>query len=334
MPFVAFGVALVATVWLWGRNLANPLVMGQAEGPEANVTSPVSGRVARLAVDLYQQVRAGDLVAIVDTSDPQVLSNTVAVIRAEMEAIRTDAGFRVGDRVRLAQLQMDWLSLKSELPSLNAQLQFWEAEYKRLGNLAQDQVESERDLQFAKSEAERLQAEVREKTVEAEATEKALKELAPDNSGNTSKLVQGELAVATERLRLAEAKLQPISLRAPISGRVTKLSVLQEGNVIRGDVVATIASPTVDRIVGYIGQPVRLEPKEGMRVEIRSRGTDRELGQAQIAYVGPRIELFNAPLRVRGMGAAQERGLPIVTTVPPGMKLRPGELVDLRILEN
>ena len=98
--------------------------------------------------------------------------------------------------------------------------------------------------------------------------------------------------------------------------------------------IATIASPVVERIVGYLGQPVRLEPKVGSKVEVRSRGAVREVGQSQIAYVGPRIELFNAPLRVRGMGAAQERGLPIVVTVPPTMRLRPGELVDIYIQVN
>ena len=32
------------------------------------------------------------------------------------------------------------------------------------------------------------------------------------------------------------------------------------------------------------------------------------------------------------MGAAQERGLPFVVSLPPDMKLLPGELVDVTIL--
>jgi hypothetical protein len=74
-----------------------------------------------------------------------------------------------------------------------------------------------------------------------------------------------------------------------------------------------------------------VEPTVGMKVEVRSRGVRRTVGQGEIIHVGPRMQLFDAPLRIRGMGNAQERGLPIVVTVPPEMKLRPGELVDLTL---
>jgi hypothetical protein len=72
----------------------------------------------------------------------------------------------------------------------------------------------------------------------------------------------------------------------------------------------------------------------GMKAEVRSRGLVRKVGEAQVTDIGPRIELFDAPLRVRGMGAAQERGLPIMISIPPNMSIRPGELVDIRLLVN
>jgi hypothetical protein len=72
----------------------------------------------------------------------------------------------------------------------------------------------------------------------------------------------------------------------------------------------------------------------GMRAEIRTRGQTRTLVETQVTHVGPRIELFDAPLRVRGMGAAQERGLPIVMAIPPNLEVRPGELLDIRLLLN
>jgi hypothetical protein len=34
------------------------------------------------------------------------------------------------------------------------------------------------------------------------------------------------------------------------------------------------------------------------------------------------------------MGSAQERGLPVIVSVPDDLKLRPGELVDLRLIAN
>jgi hypothetical protein len=125
--------------------------------------------------------------------------------------------------------------------------------------------------------------------------------------------------------------MRPVVITAPIDGRVSRIDKLGGARVAAGEPILMIASPEVEYILGYLGQPLRIEPKPGMRVEVRSRGLNRTVGEGQVTDVGPRIELFNAPLRVRGMGNAQERGLPILVSVPPNMKLRPGELVDLSL---
>lgn len=334
LPVLSFALVLGLSVWLWGLNLANPLVMGQAEGLTANVVTATPGRVARLEVALFQPVKQGDVIAVVDASDPQILSNTVAVIQAEMDAIRADAGMDSGDRVRLAQFQMDWLTQRSELASLRAEQQYAEAELVRQERLFKEAISSQSDLDIARRDVERLTQAVKEKSAGVNAAEVALRELDPNRSEAGSASVRATLAVAAERLHLAEAQLQPMLLRAPIDGYVTKLDFAADATVVRGTILAVIASPKVDRIIGYIPQPVRLEPKVGMKLEIRTRGTHRQLAQTEISHVGPRIEIFDAPLRVRGMGAAQERGLPIVVGVPPELNLRPGELVDMRLLNN
>ncbi len=331
MPFAAFVIVFAIAVWLWGRNLANPLIVGRAEGPEAALVSPVSGRVAQLHANLYQQVQAGDVIAVVDASDPMVLSNTIALIHAEMEAVRADAGFSAGDKVRYAQFQLEWLTQRAELASLRAELQYSEGEIERVTKLAQEKVASQFEIDVAKRDRDRLKREVDEKAAAVDAAEKALAELNPAGR-NESAAVKAALAVAAEQLRVAEVELQPMVLRAPISGFVTKLEVVAQGTVVRGSPVATIASPGVDRIIGYIGQPIRIEPKVGMKAQVRSRSAGRAVGEAQVAQIGPRIELFDAPLRVRGMGAAQERGLPIVVTVPPNLHLRPGEFVEITLV--
>lgn len=96
--------------------------------------------------------------------------------------------------------------------------------------------------------------------------------------------------------------------------------------------IVTIADPKVDRIVAFLGQPFGVEPRVGMEVVVRSRGHHRMVARSHITHVGPRVELFTAPLRIRGMGAAQERGLPFIVSVPAGMNLRPGELVDISLV--
>jgi multidrug resistance efflux pump len=332
IPGLAFAAVLVTTIWLWGKNLANPTVMGQAESIVSDVASPKSGRIAQLNVALFQEVKAGDIIAVVDATDPRVLSNTLAVIRAEMALIRAEAGLDMGDRIRLAEFRMLWMENRAELAAARAQLAYAESEFSRQQTLFDQKLEKESVYEYTRRDRDQLLSLVEEKATAVATAEKALKELDPATSNSPA--IQLALAVAEQKLQLAEAQLQPIILTAPIGGRISRLEKLAGATVVAGDDIATIANPTAERIVGYLSQPLRIEPKVGMRAEIRCRGLVRNVGEARITQIGPRIEAFDAPLRVRGMGAAQERGLPIIMSVPPNLSVRPGEIVDIRLLIN
>ena len=334
LPILTFVAVLAATVWLWGKNLANPMVMGQAESLQADVVSPIKGRIVRLNVTQFQEVKAGDVIAAVETIDSQMLTNSVAIVRAELEALRANAGLDAGDRVRLADFQLGWMISRADLTTAQARLNWAEAEYERVRALAAEKFSSQQDLEVALRDRDQIRREVEQRTIAVTNAEKAWRDLNPDNANVDSPGMKSMLTVAEEKLRLAEAQLQPTLVTAPIDGCVSKLNEMTGSVVIDGDPIATIANPTANRIVGYLSQPLRIEPKVGMKAEIRSRGLVRTTGETQVTLVGPRIELFDAPLRIRGMGAAQERGLPIVMGIPPNMHVRPGELVDIRLLIN
>lgn len=330
LPHVTFGLVLIAVIWLWGRNLANPFLTGQAEGLEADVASPRAGRISQLNVVLYQDVKAGDVIAIVDALDPMILSNTLNLAQAEMNVIRTDGGFRPTDKVRYAEFEFEWLNLRAELATLKAQQTSAEIAFQRESKLLEDKLSSQADFDIAKRDFEVAQQSLNQKQEVVNAMEKKLKELNPA-SPEQSSYVSAALAVAEQKFRVAEAQLAPLKLIAPISGRIRTLSKLSGATVSTGDPIVTISSPEVRHIVGFLGQPLRLEPKVGERVIVRSRGVGRSQGVATITHIGPRVEMFDSPLRVRGMGTAQSRGLPIIVSLPANLKLLPGELVDLTI---
>ena len=332
LPPVSFVIVLLLTVWLWSVNMVNPLLFGTAESRQADVLSPVDGRVVKLLVEQYQQVKAGDLIAVVDAVKPEVLTNTVAMIRAEIEAIRADAGFDAGDKVRYAQFQLDWMQQRAELASLKVSLAWAEAEFERISRLMKESISFQEEYDTAKRDLEDAKAQIAEKQALVDQSGQTIKRLNPDTFDPDTAAVRAAIAVAQQQLKLAESELQPVYLTAPITGQISKVNKFADSIVATAEVIASISDPQVDRIIGYVSQPIRLEPKVGMAVEIRTRGAQRMIGRAQITHVGPRIELFTAPLRIRGMGAAQERGLPFVVSLPPDMKLLPGELVDVTIL--
>jgi HlyD family secretion protein len=334
IPGLAFVTVLGITVWLWGKNLANPVVMGQAESMVAEVASPAPGRIAQLNVTLFQEVKAGDVIAVVDATDPLVLSNTVAVIRAKMGLIRAEAALDNGDKIRLADFRLSWMIRRAELAAAQAQLIYARTELERATALVTARIDTTNALDIAQRDFDQLTVEVEQKSLAVQAAEKTWHELDPALPAIESPATQAALAVAEQELHLAETQLQPIKLTAPISGLISRMEKPAGSTVVRGAPIVTIASTIPNRIIGYLSQPLRIEPKVGMRAEVRSRGMVRKVGEAQVTKIGPRIELFDAPLRVRGMGAAQERGLPIIVSIPPNMSIRPGEIVDIRLLLN
>jgi multidrug resistance efflux pump len=334
LPVMSFVGVLVLTLWLWSENTVNPLVFGTAEGPTADIISPIDGRVVKLMVQQFDTVTNGQVVAVVDAAQPEVLTNTVAMIHAEMEQIRADAGFDSGDKVRYAQFQLDWMQQRTELASLKTHLTWAEAEFERTARLLKESISYQEEYDTAKRDLDDAKAQIVEKEALVQQSGEAIKRLNPDTFNPDTPAVRAGIQVAEQQLKLAEAQLQPVYLRSPINGQVTKVSKFTESMVTRAEVIATISDPNIDRILCYVSQPIRLDPKPGDPVEIRTRGTDRQRQLTEIAYVGARIELFTGPLRIRGMGAAQERGIPfVITNVPPELKvkLRPGELVDVTI---
>ncbi len=332
LPALSFLVVLGLTVWLWTVNMTNPLLFGTAESNLADIACSQPGRIARLMVTPYQDVKMGDVIAIVDPLNPGVLTNTLNRIRAEMEVIRADAGADQGDKVRYAQYQLDWMLERAELAVLKSQLHWAENEFQRISKLAKEKVTDESALETAQRDMEQARLAIEEKTAVVAAASKTLQTLDPEKSSDDSRSVRAGLAVAEMELRLAEAELQPIVLTAPITGRVSRVNKFAGSSVAQNETIVTISDPKVDRILGYVAQPIRVEPKVGMAVELRTRGAQRVVARSLITHVGPRVEFFTAPLRVRGMGAAQERGLPFVVSVPPEMNLLPGELVDVSLV--
>ena len=332
LPLLTFAGVLGVTLWLWMINQANPLVMGTAQGLEADVSCPESGTLVELRVVRYQEVRKGAVIGILQAGNSQVASNSLAVLKAEMEVLRAEGGYDAGDRLRYGQFQLDWMLERAELVALRQQLAYAEAEHERVRQLLASQIADQSAYDIAKRDLDQARESVAVMSTAVETTGQALTELEPTRAATSSPSVRASLALLDRKLRLMEATFRPVELKSPIDGRISKIFKLQGTSVARGEPILTVASPEVDYILGYIGQPIRVEPSQGMEVEVRSRGLHRSVGQAQVTEVGPRIELFNAPLRVRGMGNAQQRGLPILVSIPANMQLRPGELVDLRLL--
>jgi multidrug resistance efflux pump len=211
-----------------------------------------------------------------------------------------------------------------------------EAEQQRMEALYKDKIVSQRTFEQAKAAQDRYNSEVSELS---RIVEEQGKEFAQSQITNTPALSQindqplrAAIAVQESKLRLTEAELSPITLIATADGMVSVIYHRTGEAITAGEPIITIAAFNPVRIVGYIRAPVMNEPSVGTRVEVRSRGPNRNVGFANIVEVGTQLEAVSPVLAGPVKFSNIELGLPISVSLPPNLKIRPGELVDLTLL--
>jgi len=340
LPPVVFLGVIFAVGFLWKDYVAAPSMVGQAEPVLAHVSSYKPGVLTGLSVNRFQKVKAGDVIGQVVVTDSKILSSSLAVIQSEIELLRVNMD-PIAKQQRTVmdynQLQLEWMRERARLTSAKVNLQLAETEYHRTEALYQDKIIAQRLFDQSKANKERLENEVSELTLLVEKAEANLRLLqltnAPDFSVISTDPIVAAINVQKTKLKLTEDELSPVLLRAPIDGVVTSIFFRSGESVTPGQPIISIATEIPVRIVGYLRTPILSEPKPGMEVEIRTRGTRRETGHAKIVEVGAQMEAI--PLAMQGVAklTGTELGLPLDITLPANLSIRPGELVDITFLQ-
>jgi hypothetical protein len=341
IPAVAFCSAIVAIAFLWKSNIAAPTLVGQAEPNETKVSCYKPGMLAELTVTRFQKVKNGDPIGQVLVTDPKILASSLSVIQAEIESLRISMQPMARQQhtaMEYSGLQLDWMRERAQLAMARVNLQLTEAELQRIEALYKDKIVSQRAYEQAKASHDKCKSEVDELSV---IVEQQAKEFNPSQLTNTIGISQindqplrAAIAVQESKLRLTEAELSPIPLIANADGMVNVIYHRTGEAITAGEPIITIAAFNPIRIVGYIRAPVMSEPTVGTRVEVRSRGPGREVGIANIVEVGTQLEMIAPALAAPVKFTAVELGLPISVSLPPNLKIRPGEIVDLTLLSN
>jgi HlyD family secretion protein len=235
--------------------------------------------------------------------------------------------------VDYAQLRLDWMRQRADLAAAQVNLQLAEAELRRTEELFKSKVASESALDTARASYGALQRQVAELQKLVAEGEQNFSNLQPGNGADISRIsdepMRAAIAVQEAKLRQTEAELSPLLLRAPLDGVVTTIYHRSGEAVTAGQPILTIASTASARIVGYLRAPFRAEPKPGDRVQVRTRNLRREAGVAQIVGVGAQLEPVPAALQSTFRLAGAELALPVDISMPPNLRIRPGELVDI-----
>lgn len=343
VPAALFCAVLAGAFYVWKENVVPVSMVGRLETVQTDVASPQAGTLAQMRVARFQTVSAGDPIVDVITTDSKVLAASLAVIKAEVDLLRAErAPIIASDRAAIdyEQMRMDWMKYRVELATARVNLQLAEAEFQRDEKLYADKIVSKSNYETSLAYRDALRKEVEEKEGLVKASEQSVQKL-QETTRSESNPLAAAIKVEEEKLRLAEAQMSPITLRAPMDGSVIMVHRYNGENVGAGVPIVTISAVQSDHIIGYIRQPFYAQPVKDMAVKIRTRGSSRHEGVGKILDVGPQLQPLNdafmPPTRWNNL---VELGLPVYVSMPaelksgPGepMKVHPGEFVDMILM--
>jgi multidrug resistance efflux pump len=329
LPVLVFVLGIGVAILLWTRWVAPPTLVGEAEAVRTELRSFHAGRIVELRTDLLQPVQAGDVIGQVIVNEPHVLETSLAVIRAEMEVLRQTTNLAI------EQQQLDLLNKRVQLVALKGQLQLADATLSRTTALHRARLITEEEFDQARNTRDSVQAQLE---AQAELVRRAELGLRATDAGEPAvpthtQTLRATLAQKSEQLKLLEAQLGPRPLIAPIDGIVTQVYRRTGEAVATAEPIVQITAPRFERIVGFLRQPLPLEPKPGMAVEVRTRTFVRRSALSTVAQVGRQLEPLTptllAAMRLPVSTLPSEYGIRVHIVPPAGLELRPGEHVDL-----
>lgn len=335
LPVLVFVTGIVVAALLWTHWVAPPTLVGETEAVRTDVRTTHSGTLMDLNVDLLAPVKAGQAIGRVLVSDPKVLDASLGVIRAEIEVLRSTTN------MSFERLHLDFMSKRVELVSLQSQLYQAEATLARVASLYKIKLVTDEEYEEAKNTRDGFQARVK-------AQQELITRIEPDlqptkvTDGRTVPTATAAGLIASvkqkeEQLRLIEAQMSPVPLIAPIDGVVTLLHRRSGEVVTTSESILQISATRTTRIIGFLRQPLPVEPKAGMEVQVRTRTFLRRVGVAHVVQVGTQLEPISptllAAMRLPVANIPTDFGLRVHVAVPENLGLRPGEQVDLIIRE-
>ena len=227
LPLVVFLSAIVVIACLWQGRISAPTMVGQVDGALANVQFASGQGAGGTRVARFQKGAGREFIASVVIADPKLVEASLAVIRSEIEMLRTDLATVIPQKryaVDHAQLRLGWMKERADLAAAKVNMQLAEIGLWRSDELFKDKIIAPSEHDYAK------------------ATCDALKEpkwpnwpgwwpkgMPPSNRFppiiRRTPSASGSLLTAIgnreTKLRLTEAQLSPVTLRAPIARTVT-----------------------------------------------------------------------------------------------------------------
>lgn len=335
LPILMFAMTAFIASMLWHDAVSPSMLLGEVSAHRVSVNSTSAATIQRLTTRRLALVKAGDPIAELSPTDTRasldLIQSDLSLLR--LKANETSANDSQG-RMMLdyERLHLDWMSEKIALVQSEANQRRANMDLEVSKGLVKEATQSPRFLQEAELAKASADAEVQERKSLVEALGsrlQVLRDLQPTFNAKPDDSLKLTINNLETRLSDAEQSQRLITLRSPIDGIVTSVLHSEGESIAANEPLITITALQPGNIIGYLRQPLPVEPAIGMEVEVRSHGRSRQKSISTVVHVGSQFELITNPSL--HPSTTPEVGLPVEVLLPPDLKLRPGEIVSLVI---
>jgi multidrug resistance efflux pump len=349
--------ACVAVLVLVSRQRAHYVEgIGLAEGRTSTIAPAVDGTLESVAVDLFTEIQAGQIVAVMndlivraelDVASAELgrLGAVLTAERRELETDQTDRQLAALDDVRRFRMneedaRLKYLDMTVRQETNTVELERLRIQMDRYRSLVAQNIGEAQQYDETRLRYETLKKEIEENTTAIAAAKQQLdqamarrteRESRPLDAASEDFLlpVRSQLEVQQARIQQIRERRAQLVLRSPIDGRVAQLLRGPGETVLAGDPVLVIADRTSHRVVAYLKEDAAQRVQPGAEVLLKSQGRPQVSARARVARLGAAIE--NLPPAAQGMPLITQRGYPVlIDVIAPGTFI-PGERIAVRI---
>lgn len=354
LPFIIWCIAIYIVVAVYKNEHSYFGAEGVVELNEYIIAPLLEGTVQSISVDLYQEVKVGEVVGVIDNTIIKAQLETAEAelkkIKAELIAMTVDMsggnlqGINTVRNLKMdeEESKIDYLDRLVEQEFDQVELQRLEILVKRYENLIKEKAIAESVYDEAKMQYNALKSKI-DKNEEAialakkhyEQTESRRIALTEEGSSELEKLIapyKESINVQEKIINELKEERKKLILRSPIEGKVTQVFCQTGQTVSAGTPILIVAYPTSTRIIAYLSENDISDIKEGTDVIVYGRHFPKKAINTKVLKVGATLEKL--PLRIRPNPLLPNWGMTVlVGDVPPNAFL-PGESVDVKFIKN
>lgn len=313
----ALSPLLVAFQWPWQRVADSDRIelSGTVEARELDLAFQVGGRIASLAVDEGDAVKAGQLLAELDPRDYQLALHTAV---AQEEAARAAlAILQAGTR------QQELRVAEAKLNQAQANLDYARAEFKRVSELIPKKLATDSQLDQTRQQ----------QNVALAGVEQAQQNLALLREGPRREELDQAAAQYRARqvaVETAQQQLQYVQLHSPVAG-VVSVRLAEAGEVVAaGKAVLRIAELGKPWVRAYLNEADLPRVQLGQAAEVRVDGLPGQVWTGRLAFIAPNAEFTPKTVETRALRVDLVYRVKVEVDNPDGV-LKLGQPADVTL---